>query len=54
MVLQTSMFPWQQKNAAVMEETFPTQSVPRYYNQGKLVKRTAGVQLLFAVALRSW
>jgi hypothetical protein len=36
MALQTSMFPWQQENKAIIEETFSTWSVLRCYNQDQL------------------
>jgi hypothetical protein len=53
--MQTSMVPRQQENTAIMEETFSTRSAPRSYKQDQLAVeiRTAGVQSLFAVAVRS-
>jgi hypothetical protein len=35
-VPQTSMFPWQIENTAIMEETFSTWCVLRCYKQGQL------------------
>jgi hypothetical protein len=33
---QAGMFPRQRQNTAIMEETFSTRSVPRFYNQDQL------------------
>jgi hypothetical protein len=50
MALQISMFPWQQENTAIKEETFSVWFMPRCYKQDQLSvavsSRTAGVQSL--------